>query len=98
MDSKLIVAVCAALLAGAIEARDGSMRNGSGARPVPPPPTRADTAALPANLKLSAELIAADGVVPDYLTVIPKGLHIAYITSQGSLSVAVVDGKTGPAF
>ncbi|HSU66250.1 MAG TPA: hypothetical protein VLJ39_05245, partial [Tepidisphaeraceae bacterium] len=98
MDSKLVLAVCVALLGGVMEARAGSSGNGSGPHSVPPPPTRADTTPLPATLKLSAELIGVDGVVPQDLAVSPKGLHTAYITHKGSRSVAVIDGKTGPAF
>ena len=99
MGCKTALTVCAMLLAGAIEVRGGSGGgNGSGPHPVPPPPKQTDTTPLPASLKLSAELIGADGVVPEGLAVSPTGLHFAYIAHQGSRSVAVIDGKTGPAF
>jgi hypothetical protein len=96
MGLKLTVIVCVALCAGAIEVRAGSAGNGSGS--TPQPVYRNDSTPLPASLKLSAELVGADGTVPDHITVSPNGLHIAYITHKGSRSVAVIDGKMGPVF
>ncbi len=97
MRCKIALTVCAALLAGAIEVRAGSAGNGHNGA-APQPTYRNDSTPLPTSLKLSAELVGADGTTPDHITVSPNGLHIAYIAHKGSRSVAVIDGKMGPVF
>jgi Tol biopolymer transport system component len=79
-------------------ARAGEATYGGGATYHPPQASPNGTAPVPSSLKVSAEAIGTEGMTPQRVAISPNGQHIAFVTQQGSRTVAVIDGKAGPKF
>ncbi|HTL30054.1 MAG TPA: hypothetical protein VL282_12570 [Tepidisphaeraceae bacterium] len=96
MRRAMVFALSISLL-GTFHSKAGEGHYGGGVTQAPQA-SPGDSAPLPSTLKLSAEPIGAEGTAPERLVVSPNGQHIAYVSHQGSRTVAMIDGKVGPKF